>query len=63
MAYKASKYKSVDPIGPSCKKAIYNSRHEAEDMINHIRETRVVRELTAYQCEICGLWHLTSRSN
>ena len=61
MAYKASKYKSLDPIGPSCNKTMYNSRAEAEDMIRHIQETRVVRELNVYQCTTCSLWHLTSK--
>ncbi len=62
MAYKASNYKSVDPIGPSCKKKIYNSREEAEDMIRYIQENRVVKELHAYQCPGCGMWHLSSKS-
>ena len=62
MAYKASRYKSVDPIAPSCNKTMYNTREEAEDMIRHIQENRVVRELNTYQCTTCGLWHLTSKS-
>lgn len=62
MVYKASKFRSVDPLGPSCKKAMYNSRAEAEDMIKHIHENRVVGNLDTYQCNICGMWHLTSRS-
>ncbi len=62
MAYKPSNFKSIDPIVPSCKKTIYNSREEAEDMIRYIQEDRVVKELHAYQCSICGMWHLTSRS-
>ncbi|MEA3478256.1 MAG: phosphatidylinositol-specific phospholipase C/glycerophosphodiester phosphodiesterase family protein [Bacteroidota bacterium] len=62
MAYKSSKSKSVSPIDPGCKKTIYNSREEAEDMIRHIQENRVVRELHAYQCSTCGLWHLSSKS-
>jgi hypothetical protein len=56
------KLKSIAPIEPSCKKAMYNSKAEAEDMIRDIRENRVVRELRAYQCSICGKWHLTSKS-
>jgi hypothetical protein len=63
MAYKSSKHKSVDPIHPACNKAIYDSREEAEDMIRYIAENRVVRELFAYQCSSCGMWHLTSKSN
>ena len=62
MAPKPSFSKSVDPILPACKKKIYNSREEAEDMIRYIQETRIVKELYAYQCTECGLWHLTSKS-
>ncbi len=62
MGYKRSNYKSVNPIVPSCGKTIYDSREEAEDMIRHIQENRVVKELFAYQCTTCGLWHLSSRS-
>ena len=63
MAYKSSKSKTIRPITPGCNKTIYNSREEAEDMIRHIQENRVVRELHAYQCATCGLWHLTSRTS
>jgi hypothetical protein len=62
VAYKSLKDKSVSPIAPACKKAIYNSREEAEDMIRYIQENRIVKELRAYQCPACGLWHLTSKS-
>jgi hypothetical protein len=54
--------KSVPPIEPSCRKEMYHTREEAEDMIRYIQENRVVRALRAYQCPICGLWHLTSKS-
>jgi hypothetical protein len=62
MGYKLSNTKKVDPIGPLCRKAIYNSPEEAQDMLNHIRETRRVRDISVYKCTICGFWHLTSRS-
>jgi len=62
VAYKSSKSRSIDPIGPSCKKTIYNSREDAEDMIRHIQENRVVKELHAYHCQNCGMWHLSSKS-
>ena len=62
MAYKSSKHQVVDPIGPSCKKTMYDSREEAEDMIRHIRETRYVKDLHAYQCPACGMWHLSSKT-
>jgi hypothetical protein len=62
VAYKTSNFESLDPIGPSCKKTIYNSLEEAREMIRHINENRVVRDLNAYQCPSCGMWHLTSKS-
>ncbi|MBK7625765.1 MAG: hypothetical protein IPJ16_00940 [Bacteroidales bacterium] len=62
MAYKHSNIKNIDPIQPVCKKAIYNTQEEALDMAAHIKETRVVREISAYKCTICGFWHLTSRT-
>lgn len=62
MAYNRNSRKSVNPIDPSCNKTIYNTREEAEDMIRYIQENRVVKELRAYQCNVCGLWHLSSKS-
>jgi len=62
VAYNSSNKKSYDPIVPSCKKAMYSSLEEAEDMIRYINETRVTRELHAYQCSTCGMWHLSSKS-
>jgi len=62
MVYQRSNFKNINPIQPSCKKAIYNSFEEAQEVIAHIKETRVVREISAYKCTICGFWHLTSRT-
>jgi hypothetical protein len=62
MAYKSKRSGSVDPITPSCKKTIYNSLEEAQDMIRYIKENRNVGELNAYKCPICGMWHLTSKT-
>lgn len=62
MAYKSRKRGPVEPIGPSCRKKIYHSKAEAEEMIRYIGETRITKPLQAYQCEICGMWHLTSSS-
>ena len=62
MAYKPSNFNSIDPIAPACKKAMYNSREEAEDMIRYIQENRIVKELQTYKCTTCGMWHLTSKS-
>ena len=61
MPYKSAKRPSVEPITPGCKKAMYHSREEAEDMIRHILEDRVVMNLRAYLCPVCGQWHLTSK--
>jgi len=61
MAYKPSNFKSVNPIAPACKKTIYNSHEDAEEMIRYIQENRNVRELHAYKCTTCGMWHLTSK--
>jgi hypothetical protein len=62
MGYKLSNFKKVQPVQPPCKKTIYNSLAEAQDMIIHINETRVLKEIHAYKCDICGFWHLTSKS-
>jgi hypothetical protein len=62
MGKKHSNIKNIDPIQLSCKKAIYNSFEEAQDMIKYIKETRVVREISAYKCHLCGFWHLTSKT-
>lgn len=62
MAYKFSKIKKVDPLVPACKKTIYNSIEEAQDMIDYIKENRISREIRAYKCRICGFWHLTSKA-
>lgn len=51
-----------DPIQPRCRKTIYNSREEAEDMVSYLKENRHVREIRAYQCPVCGFWHLTHKS-
>lgn len=61
MSYKSSNRRPPDPISPTCKKTMYQSREEAEDMIRYIQENRIVKDLHAYQCSVCGLWHLTSK--
>lgn len=63
MRYKSLARKNVNPFEPPCKKAIYHTREDAEDMIRHIAETRTGREIKAYRCDVCGFWHLTSRKN
>ena len=61
MAYKSSRSKSVSPLHPGCNKTIYDSREKAEEMIRHLQESRYVRDLHAYHCPDCGLWHLSSK--
>jgi hypothetical protein len=61
MVYKHSDMKKISPVEPVCKKTIYNSMEEAQDMIRYIKENRVVREIRAYKCPVCGFWHLTSK--
>ncbi|HVN57575.1 MAG TPA: hypothetical protein VMT63_04705 [Bacteroidales bacterium] len=48
------------PLENSCKKAAYHTREDAEDMISHIKETRVTKDIRPYRCTLCGMWHLTS---
>jgi hypothetical protein len=62
VAYNSSKNTSINPISPGCGKKIYNSREEAQEMIQYIQENRVVKDLHSYQCEVCGLWHLSHKS-
>jgi hypothetical protein len=63
VAYKLSNIKKINPVVPPCKKTIYNSLEEAQDMIQYIKQNRRARELYAYKCTTCGFWHLTSKSN
>jgi hypothetical protein len=62
MGYKLSKIKHTGPIEPRCKKTIYNSPEEAQDMITYIKENRETKEIRAYKCLSCGFWHLTSKA-
>jgi hypothetical protein len=62
MGHRLSNIKKIHPVEPPCKKTIYNSLEEAQDMIRYINENRIVREIKAYKCGICGFWHLTSKS-
>ncbi|MDP4221857.1 MAG: hypothetical protein Q8868_00980 [Bacteroidota bacterium] len=62
MVLKTSNKTKIAPIEPICRKIVYTSREEAEAAIAHIKEIRRVREIHAYRCNICGFWHLTSKS-
>jgi hypothetical protein len=61
MAHHLPNIKNLNPVEPPCKKTIYYSLEEAKDMIKYINETRIVREISAYKCSVCGFWHLTSK--
>jgi hypothetical protein len=61
MVHKISNIKNIHPVEPPCKKTIYHSIEEAQDMITYINENRVSIEIRAYKCQICGFWHLTSK--
>jgi len=62
MVYKVSKNNSINPIEPSCKKTIYYTLEEAQDMIKYINENRSRKKIDPYKCMICGFWHLTSKT-
>ena len=62
MGYKRTYQKKTDPAEPPCRKTIYYTLEEAQDMIKYINETRVTRKIRAYRCDICGFWHLTSKN-
>ena len=53
--------KKIEPIEPPCKKAMYHSFEEAQDMVKFIKENRTAKEIHVYKCTICGFWHLTSK--
>ena len=61
MKSKSSPKKKIDPLGPSCKKTIYNSLVEAQEAIAWHQENKYVKDLSAYKCSLCGFWHLTSK--
>ncbi len=61
MRYRVSDKKAVTSLEPPCRKTIYHSKEEAEDIIKHISETRGGREIKSYRCDVCGFWHLTSK--
>lgn len=61
MKYRPSKGERTNPIEPLCRKEAYFTLEDAQDMIRHINETRVTKNIRAYRCDVCGFWHLTSR--
>jgi hypothetical protein len=62
MRYRQPDNKRILPIELPCKKTMYNSPEEAQEMINYLKENRRIREIHVYKCEICGFWHLTSKT-
>jgi hypothetical protein len=61
MKYKPSRIRNIYPVESPCKKTMYNSLTDAKESIAYLQENRVVKELTAYKCSVCGFWHLTSK--
>jgi hypothetical protein len=62
MAYKPSNIKKIDPIEPSCRKTMYTTAEDAQDMISYMQENKGKFNIHAYKCSTCGFWHLTSKS-
>jgi len=62
MTYRQPGKRNVNPLIPPCRKPIYHTQAEAQDMIDYIRENRVSPVIRAYKCNVCGFWHLTSSS-
>ncbi|HLN22333.1 MAG TPA: hypothetical protein VK213_14685 [Bacteroidales bacterium] len=56
------KIRNIDPLEPPCKKTMYNTREDALDMVKYLNENRTGKEINVYQCNICGFWHLTSKT-
>lgn len=61
MKYKPSHIRKIYPLEAPCKKTIYNSLIDAQEAIDYLLENRVVKDLSAYKCTLCGFWHLTSK--
>jgi len=61
MKYKSPEINKIDPIQYPCKKTTYSSVNEANESIEYLKVNKWVKELSAYKCTICGLWHLTSK--
>ena len=59
MKYKLSNKEKINPVEPPCRKRIYDSKEDAMEAISFVTSTRRVM-LEAYQCSVCGFWHLTS---
>jgi hypothetical protein len=62
MGYKISNTKNIPPVEPPCKKTIYYTPEEAQDMIKYLKENRTNKVISAYKCSVCGFWHLTSKT-
>ena len=60
--------KKAQPVFLVCvsHKAAFKSRQQAEermDKLNREKNRRIGNLHRAYQCELCGHWHLPSREN
>jgi hypothetical protein len=61
MKYKPSGIKKIKPVTSPCKKTMYNSLLEAKESIDYLKESKWIKDLSAYKCSECGFWHLTSK--
>jgi len=61
MSYKLTNNPKVPAFEPPCRKTIYHTIEEAQDIIKYMAETKGTgKEIRPYKCTICGFWHLTS---
>jgi hypothetical protein len=61
MKYKPGPVRKTYPVESPCKKTMYNSLIEANEAIDYLQKNKYVKDLSAYKCEVCGFWHLTSK--
>jgi rubrerythrin len=61
MGHKLSNSKNILPVEPPCKKRIYYTPEEAQEMIKYLNENKTGKEISVYKCTVCGFWHLTSK--
>jgi hypothetical protein len=61
MKYKPSRLRKIYPVDTPCKKTMYDSLIDAKESIEYLKENKYVKDLSAYNCSVCGFWHLTSK--
>jgi sulfite reductase beta subunit-like hemoprotein len=61
MKYRFTRQQKIYPIEPPCKKTMYDSETDAQEMIKYLKSEKGVKEqLHYYACIKCGKYHLTS---